>query len=86
MIDSLEYSEESFDNAATAANALGDTPDPSAVEPLIKALQKPLRIKTRANIVKLEAMKSLAKIDDNARGRRRSSRCSRRRPTSRTSS
>src|SRR6516165_3726598 len=52
LIDSLDYSEESFDNAATAANALGDVPDPSAVEPLIKALNKPLGIKTRANIVK----------------------------------
>jgi HEAT repeat protein len=64
LIDSLDYSEESFDNAATAANALGDIPDPSAVEPLIKALNKPLGIKTRANIVKLEGMKSLAKIKD----------------------
>jgi HEAT repeat protein len=64
MIDSLEYTDESFDNAATAAAALGDTPDPSAVEPLMKALQKPLSIKTRANIVKLEAMSSLAKIHD----------------------
>ena len=52
MIDSLEYTDESYDNAATAAAALGDTPDPSAVDPLIKALGKPLSIKTRANIVK----------------------------------
>lgn len=64
MIEALDYSEESFDNAATAAAALGETPDPSAVEPLIKALQKPLGVKTRANIVKLEAMHSLAAIHD----------------------
>lgn len=64
MIDSLDYSEESYDNAATAAAALGDTPDPSAVDPLIKALQKPLSIKSRANIVKQAAMESLAKIHD----------------------
>ncbi len=64
MIDSLEYTDESYDNAATAAAALGDTPDPSAVEPLIHALQKPLSIKTRANIVKQSAMESLAKIHD----------------------
>jgi len=64
MIDSLDYSEESYDNAATAANALGDTPDPSAVDPLMKTLAKPLPVKTRANIVKLEAMKSLVKIKD----------------------
>ncbi|HXU67964.1 MAG TPA: HEAT repeat domain-containing protein [Polyangia bacterium] len=64
MIDSLEYTDESYDNAATAAAALGDTPDPSAVDPLIKALEKPLSIKTRANIVKQSAMESLAKIHD----------------------
>ena len=64
MIDSLEYSEESFDAAVTAANALGETPDPSAVDPLIRVLGKPLPIKTRANVVKLEAMKSLVKIGD----------------------
>jgi HEAT repeat protein len=64
FIDSLDYSDESFDNAATAANALGDIPDPSSVDPLIKALQKPLAIKTRANIVKQEAMRSLGKIGD----------------------
>ena len=63
-IDSLEYTDESYDNAATAAAALGDTPDPSAVDPLIKALGKPLSIKTRANIVKQSAMQSLAKIHD----------------------
>src|SRR5436190_22607285 len=64
MIDSLEYTEESYDNAATAAAALGETPDPSAVDPLVKALQKPLSIKSRANIVKQQAMESLAKIHD----------------------
>jgi HEAT repeat protein len=64
MIESLDYSEDSYDNAATAAAALGDTPDPSAVEPLTKALLKPLPVKTRANIVKLNAMKSLVAIHD----------------------
>src|SRR5437899_1877277 len=38
MIDSLDYTEESYDSAATAANALGDIKDPKAVDPLIKAL------------------------------------------------
>ncbi len=64
MIEALDYSEDSYDSAATAANALGDTPDPSSVDALAKALAKPLPVKTRANIVKLEAMKSLAKIGD----------------------
>jgi HEAT repeat protein len=66
LIDSLEYSEESYDNAATAATALGEItpPDTSAVEPLMRALKKPLPIKTRANVVKLEAMKALVKLHD----------------------
>jgi HEAT repeat protein len=64
MIDAMDYSEESCDQAAVAANALGETPDPSAVDPLIKALLKPLPIKTRCNVVKLESMKSLGKIGD----------------------
>src|SRR6185436_6020365 len=64
MIDSLDYSEESCDTAKVAANALGDIPDPKAVDSLMKTLQKPLPIKTSCNVVKLEAMKSLVKIGD----------------------
>lgn len=64
MVDALDYSQDSCDAATTAANALGDTPDPQAVEPLTKALTKPLPIQTRCNVVKLEAMKSLVKIGD----------------------
>jgi HEAT repeat protein len=64
MIDSLDYSEESCDSAKVAANALGDVPDPKAVDPLMKAVSKPLPIKTSCNVVKLEAMKSLVKIGD----------------------
>ncbi len=64
LIDSLDFSEDSFDNASIAATALGEIGDKSAVEPLMKALVKPLPVKTRANVVKLEAMKSLSKIRD----------------------
>jgi HEAT repeat protein len=64
MIDSLDYSEDSFDTASIAATALGEIGDKSAVDGLIKAVQKPLPVKTRANIVKLESMKALAKIKD----------------------
>jgi HEAT repeat protein len=62
MVDALDYSEESCDAAATAANALSQTPDENAVDPLIKALLKPLNIKTRCNIVKVESMKALTTI------------------------
>ena len=64
MIDSLDYSEESCDQAKVAANSLGDIPDAKSVEPLMKTLAKPLPIKTSCNVVKLEAMKSLVKIHD----------------------
>ena len=74
MIDSLDYADgKNCDNAATAANAIGDmyqnrneekTELASAVEPLVGALLKPLPVATRCNVVKLEAMKSLGKIHD----------------------
>ena len=64
MIDSLEYTEEAFDSASVAAAALGELKAKEGVEGLIKATLKPLPVKTRANVVKLEAMKSLAAIKD----------------------
>jgi HEAT repeat protein len=64
MADALDYTEESCDLAKIAANALGETPDAAAVDPLMKAAQKPLPIKSNCNIVRLEAMKALAKIKD----------------------
>ena len=59
-----EFTESSYDNAATGATALGDIGDASAVDALTKAVLRPLPVKTRANVVKLEAMKSLAKLKD----------------------
>src|SRR5438046_2137894 len=44
LIEALDYTEESCDNAATAANAIGQMPDASAVEALVKALGKPLPV------------------------------------------
>ncbi len=64
LVDSLDYSEDSFDNASVAATALGEIGDKAAVDPLVRAVMKPLKITTRANVVKLEAMKSLAKLKD----------------------
>ena len=65
MIDAIgEFTEDSYDNAATAATALGDIGDTSAVDALTKAVLKPLPVKTRANVVKLEAMKSLGRLKD----------------------
>jgi HEAT repeat protein len=62
FVDSLDYTEDAYDAAAAAATALGEIRDAAAVEPLAKVLGKPLSVKSRANIVKLEAMKALVKI------------------------
>lgn len=64
LVDALDYSEESFDAASIAATALGEIGDKGATDGLVKAVLKPLPVKTRANVVKLEAMKALAKIKD----------------------
>jgi len=62
LIEALDYSEENYEQAATAATALGEIDDNSSAVPLSVTLAKPLSIKTRANVVKLEAMKALVKI------------------------
>ena len=62
LVDALDFTEESCDMAANAASALGDIGDASAAPALVKALEHPLPIKTRCNVVKLEAMKALVKM------------------------
>ena len=57
-----EFTEESVDAASVAAAELGNLGDPQAIDPLIKVLEKKLPIRSRANIVKQEAMRSLAKF------------------------
>lgn len=64
MIESLDFTEDNYESASVAATALGNLGDKDAVEPLIKTVLRPLSVKTRANVVKLEAMKSLAKLKD----------------------
>lgn len=58
-----EFSEETVDASSIAAVELGNLADPTAIEPLIKALEnKKIPIRSRANIVKQEAMRSLARF------------------------
>ncbi len=64
--DALEYTEQDFDAAAKAAAELGNLKVKEAVPGLIKTLDKPLNIKSRANLVKWEAIRALAKIKDPA--------------------
>jgi HEAT repeat protein len=64
FIEALDYSDDDFDRATIAAGVLGDMRSKEAVEPLIKAAEKPLPIKSRANSTKLAAIRALVKIGD----------------------
>jgi HEAT repeat protein len=64
MIEALNYSDEDFDRATVAAGVLGDMKAADAVDPLIKAAEKSLPIKSRANNAKLAAIRALVKIGD----------------------
>lgn len=64
MIDALDYSDDEFDHATIAAGVLGEMKAQEAVEPLIRATEKPLPIKSRANSAKLAAIRALIKIGD----------------------
>ncbi|MCS6913316.1 MAG: HEAT repeat domain-containing protein [Myxococcales bacterium] len=73
FIEQLDYSDETFEAAATAATGLAEIASRdakgreaarAALEALHKAVLKKLPIRTRANIVKVEAMKAIAAIRD----------------------
>jgi HEAT repeat protein len=64
FIEALDYTDEQFDKAITAAGVLGEMKATAAVEPLIAAAEKPLPIKSRANSAKLAAIRALVKIGD----------------------
>ena len=75
FIEQLDYSDENFENASVAATGIlelaslddkGREAAKKAVPELVKALDKKLPIKTRANVVKVEAMKALTAIKDPA--------------------
>ncbi len=73
FIEQLDYSDDNFENAAAAATGLaglagrddkGRQAAAKAVDALGKAIVKKLPIKTRANVVKAEAMTALGAIKD----------------------
>jgi len=64
MIAALDYTDDDFDRATIAAGVLGEMKATDAVDPLIKALEKPLPIKSRANSTRLAALRALVKIGD----------------------
>jgi len=66
LIEALDFTEDDFDCAIVAAGALGDmgTQAIQAVPALMKATLHTLPIKSRANGVRLAAIRALAKIGD----------------------
>lgn len=66
LIEALDFTEDDFDRSIVAAGALGDLREKAtdAVEPLIKAVNHQLPIKSRANNVRLAAVRALVKIGD----------------------
>jgi len=60
LISALEFTEDKYHNATLAAAALADMQASEAVVPLAKVLDRPMAIKSRANLAKLAAIKALA--------------------------
>jgi HEAT repeat protein len=65
-IEALDFTEDDFDRAIVAAGALGELREQAtdAVPALTKAVEHQLPIKSRANNVRLAAIRALAKIGD----------------------
>jgi len=64
LIAALDFTDDDFDRATIAAGALGEMKALDAVDPLIKAVEKPLPIKSRANSTRIAALRALVKIGD----------------------
>ncbi len=64
LIEALEFTDDDFDKAVTAAGVLGDMKATDAVDALIRAAEKPMPIKSRANNARLAAIRALVRIGD----------------------
>ena len=64
LIEALDFAGEDYHNATLAAKALAAWKSSEAVEPLGKILERPLAIKSRANLAKQAAIEALGKIGD----------------------
>jgi HEAT repeat protein len=64
LIAALDYTDDDFDRATIAAGALGEMKAVDAIDPLIKAVEKPLPIKSRANSTRIAALRALVRIGD----------------------
>ena len=64
LLTALDFVGEEYHNATLAAKALAKMKAPEAVAPLCKILDRPLAIKSRANLAKLAAIGALGQIGD----------------------
>jgi HEAT repeat protein len=62
LIAALEFTDDDFDRATIAAGVLGEMKAEDAIDPLIKAVEKPLPIKSRANSTRIAALRALVRI------------------------
>jgi HEAT repeat protein len=64
LIAALEFTDDDFDRTTIAAGVLGEMKATDAVEPLMKAVERPLPIKSRANSARIAALRALVRIGD----------------------
>ncbi|HXU05948.1 MAG TPA: HEAT repeat domain-containing protein [Polyangia bacterium] len=64
MVEALDYTEDDFDRATIAAGALGEMKAADTLPALIKAAEKELPVKSRANNARIAAMRAMVKIGD----------------------
>jgi len=62
LIAALDFTEDTYNNATLAAEGLGELKATQAVSALIRVLDKPLSVRSRANLAKLAAIQALAEI------------------------
>jgi HEAT repeat protein len=64
MVEALDYTDDDFDRATIAAGALGEMKAADTLPALIKAAEKELPVKSRANNARVAAMRAMVKIGD----------------------
>jgi HEAT repeat protein len=62
LISALDFTEDQYHNATKAAAALADFKAEEAVPEMCKVLERPMAIKSRANLAKLAVIKALGRI------------------------
>jgi HEAT repeat protein len=64
LIAALDFTDDDFDRTTIAAGVLADMKATDAVDALIKAVERPLPIKSRANSARIASLRALVRIGD----------------------